>query len=750
MHPQAVSAFNCCCASESERSAGLSVMGRRSRESLSAARRGESDMTSVQKIKLSPSRDIPFNKLVLSQSNVRRVKAGVSIEQLAESIAQRTLLQSLSVRAVVDADGQETGMFEVPAGGRRYRALELLVKQKRMAKTQPVPCVVRDGGIAEDDSLAENDERVGLHPLDQFRAFKLLLDGGMSEEDIAARHFVSPAIVKQRLRLASVSPKLHDVYADDGMTLEQLMAFSVTADQPRQEQVWENVSRSNYDEPYQIRRMLTENTVRASERRAQFIGLDAYEQAGGTVLRDLFEHDDGGWLQDVPLLDRLVTEKLKAEAETIAAEGWKWIAVAVDFPYGHTNGLRELDGERTDLTEEERSTLDALNAEHVKIEEDYQDADELPDEIDQRLGEIEAARSILEARPLVYDPAEIARAGVFVSIDTEGLLSIVRGYVRPEDEAPSVVDPENEVQGDGETNDDEPTTNGVVQRAVITVGGAPAQPVEEEDDDTVKPLPDRLITELTAHRTLALRNALANEPAVAFQAVLHNFVLATFYRFASSSGCLEIAIRTPAFPAQAPGLKESASAEAIDGRHDGWKARLPKDEADLWDVLTAFDGQEQAALFAHCASSAVNALHEPANRYNEGRVSAHGIRRRLDHANVLARSVGLDMAAVGWKPTVDNYLGRVTKPRILEAVREVKGEQSVQLIDHLKKGDMAREAERLLEGTGWLPEPLRLDEMGAVGEPAADPEALPEFLAAGEDEADSEADDERPHIIAAE
>ena len=98
----------------------------------------------VQKITLSPSRDIPFNKLVLSQSNVRHVKAGISIEQLAESIAQRTLLQSLNVRAVVDAEGNETGMFEVPAGGRRYRALELLVKQKRMAKTQAVPCVVAD------------------------------------------------------------------------------------------------------------------------------------------------------------------------------------------------------------------------------------------------------------------------------------------------------------------------------------------------------------------------------------------------------------------------------------------------------------------------------------------------------------------------------------------------------------------------------------------------------------------------------
>src|SRR5258705_5466229 len=172
---------------------------------------------SAQKITLSPPRDIPFNKLVLSQSNVRRVKAGVSIEQLAESIAQRTLLQGLNVRAVVDTEGNETGMFEVPAGGRRYRALELLVKQKRMAKTQPVPCVVREGGIAEDDSLAENDERVGLHPLDQFRAFKTLSDTALTEEDIAARHFVSPATAKQRWRLASASPKLDRVYSEDCM-----------------------------------------------------------------------------------------------------------------------------------------------------------------------------------------------------------------------------------------------------------------------------------------------------------------------------------------------------------------------------------------------------------------------------------------------------------------------------------------------------------------------------------------------------
>jgi ParB family chromosome partitioning protein len=695
----------------------------------------------VQKITLSPSRDIPFNKLVLSQSNVRRVKAGVSVEQLAESIAQRTLLQSLSVRAVVDADGNETGMFEVPAGGRRYRALELLVKQKRLSKTQAVPCVVREGGIAADDSVAENDERVGLHPLDQFRAFQTLRDLGMTEEDIAARHFVNPAIVKQRLRLASVSPKLHEVYAEDGMTLEQLMAFSVTADHARQEQVWENVSRSGYDEPYQIRRMLTENTVRGSDRRAQFVGVDAYQHAGGGVLRDLFEHDNGGWLQDVVLLDRLVTEKLKAEAETIAAEGWKWISVAVEFSYGHAQGLREIEGRPVDLSPEEQATIDALNAEQAKLETDYQDADELPEEVDQRLGEIEVALAAFEDRPMLYEPTEIARAGVFISIDSEGRLSVDRGYVRPEDEVPETDAGPGVDASSTEGQEEGPS----VQRTVIALAGRVPDAKEDDEDDAARPLPDRLIIELTAHRTLALRDALAENPAVAFQAVLHNFVLTAFYRFASSGSCLEINLRTPNFPAQAPGLRESVSAKAVEARHETWKARLPKSENDLWDALTALDGGAQASLFAHCASFAANAVYEPANRYNQGRVSAQGVRTRLDQADVLARAVGLDMVQAGWRPTVDNYLGRVTKPRILEAVREAKGEPSVQLIDHLKKADMAKEAERLLDGSGWLPEPLRLVDPNAapVGqEGEAGP--LPEFLA---DEEDQTVGDEDPQQL---
>ncbi|TJX50253.1 MAG: ParB/RepB/Spo0J family partition protein, partial [Mesorhizobium sp.] len=296
--------------------------------------------SNAKKITLSPSRDIPFNKLLLSQANVRRVKAGISIEELAEDIVRRGLLQGLSVRPVKDEAGVETGMFEIPAGGRRYRALELLVSQKRLAKTAPVPCVVREEGIAEEDSLAENVQRAPLHPLDQFRAFLALREKGQSKEEIAATFFVSVSVVKQRLKLASVSPSLLETYAEDGLTLDQLMAFTVSGDHERQQQVFERMKASHDKQPYAIRRMLTEGAVRASDKRVQFIGIEAYRDAGGIVMRDLFQGDDGGWLQDVLLVDRLVADKLEREAEAVLGEGWKWIEVAPDFAYGHTFGLR--------------------------------------------------------------------------------------------------------------------------------------------------------------------------------------------------------------------------------------------------------------------------------------------------------------------------------------------------------------------------------------------------------------------------
>lgn len=698
--------------------------------------------TAAKKITLSPSRDIPFNRLVLSQSNVRRVKAGVSIEELAEDIARRGLLQGLSVRPVVDEAGAETGMFEIPAGGRRYRALELLVKQKRLAKTAPVPCVVREAGIAEEDSLAENVQRAPLHPLDQFRAFLALKEKGQSEEEIAAAFFVSVNVVKQRLKLASVSPKLLDVYAEDGMTLDQLMAFTVSGDHERQEQVFERLQQSYDKQPYVIRRMLTEGAVRASEKRAQFIGIDRYVAAGGTILRDLFQGDDGGWLQDVALVDMMVAEKLREESQAIAAEGWKWIEVAPDFAYGHTFGLRQLRGEPAPLSPDEQAARNALQAEFDRLTEEYADADELPEEIDERFGELETALEAFEARPLTYDPAETARAGAFVSIGHDGRLRVERGYVRPEDEEPVVPesgtnDAEQQI---GAANDD--TDGGE------TIDASEPPP---EEDDGLAPISDRLLTELTAHRTLGLRKALGERPDVAFLAALHALTLKVFYHYGSDS-CLELDLKSVGFSAQAPGLNDSASALAITARHERWGKRLPKDSADLWDALEQLDGQSQADLFAHVVGLSVNAVHEPWNRRP----------RALAHADRLAEAVDLDMAAAGWTPTVDAFLGRVPKARILQAVAEAKGQRAADRIAHLRKSDMAAEAERLLADSGWLPEPLctpgrlsneTIDADCAEAEPAGEETAADGGETAMADEEPMEENDpadNAPHAIAAE
>jgi len=702
----------------------------------------------TQKITLSAARDIPFNKLVLSQQNVRKIKAGISIEDLAEDIAHRGLLTSLNVRPELDGDGNETGIYRIPAGGRRYRALERLVAQKRLAKTAGVPCIVSKGETLEvEDSLAENVQRVSLHPLDQFRAFQTLREQGLGEEEIAARFFVSVATVKQRLRLASVSSRLLDLYAEDEMTLEQIMAFSITNDHVRQEQVWDTVSRSHSREPYYIRRLLTETAIRASDRRAVYVGIEAYEAAGGVTMRDLFDQDQGGWLQDPALLEPLVMEKLKADAEAIrVSEGWKWVEAAFDFPYGHTSGLRRFYGEQAEMTEADLAHYDATRAEYDKLDAEYSEADEYSEATEQKLEELGAELDRLNDRPYVFDPEEVARGGLFVSLGVGGELNIERGFVRPEDEPKDAADPSADVGDSGDYASSVPATG--------AAGGEETQP--DDEDQTVKPLPDRLVLDLTAARTVALRNALANDPVIAFIAVLHAFVLKTFYVYGSDS-CLEVTLQSARF-SQTPGLGDTVWAKEIEQRHEGWGQDLPKDPNDLWNFLIRLDEVSRQALFAHCASLSVNAVIEPWNKRT----------RAIAHAEQLANSIGFDLVEAGWTPTADNYLGRVTKARILQAVREAKGDQAAELIGHLKKTDMAREAERLMTGCGWLPEPLRMTSDDGISESDAlretvgsdhaetgEAQDLPAFLldqpeTSGDDTGDTEIGIDGEHFAAAE
>lgn len=713
--------------------------------------------SAIQKITLNQAENIRFDKLFLSQRNVRRIKNGVSIEDLAADIARRGLIQSLNVRPEMK-DGQETGRYEVPAGGRRFSALQLLVKRKEMAKTVPTPCIVNRSGQTsiEDDSLAENVHRENLHPLDQFRAFKTLSEQGLDVEEIAARYFVSPNTVRQRLKLANVSPKLLDLYEQDEIHLEQLMAFSISDDHARQEQVWERLSDNpNMQEPYYIRRLLTETTVRADDRRAVYVGAEAYEAAGGIVLRDLFEQDSGGWFQDAALLEQLVFEKLKVDAEAVRADGWKWVEAAISFPYGHTSGMRRVYAEPEEMSAEEIARHDAVKAEYDELDAKYAEMEEADDSIESKLDQLGAELDAFADRPYVYDPAQKAIAGVFVTLAANGKPQIDAGFVRPEDE-PRVETDSDAEEADGAGSDTSNQDDDDVDAVVVngrSLGQTPE--AEEPEDEGIKPLPDRLVFDLTAQKTLALRNALASDVDIAFVAVLHTLVLQVFYRFAKDS-CLEIGMVSNSF-GQVQGLAETPWAKEIAERHEAWDRDMP-DSDRLWEFLIGLDEASRKALFAHCASLTLNAVVEPWNR----RPGA------LAHADVLAGTLGFDMVEAGWLPTVDNYLGRVTKARIVQAVREARGEDSAQLIDHMKKDLMAREAARLLEGSNWLPEPLRLDAAEAVpalDEPATDDVTdetasegdaaeLPAFLAdeagGSSDEPAPVADEDADHLQAAE
>ncbi|MGE0232446.1 MAG: ParB/RepB/Spo0J family partition protein [Flavobacteriaceae bacterium] len=595
----------------------------------------------------------------------------------------------------------------MPAGGRRFAALQLLVKRKEMAKTAPTPCIVNRSAQTsmEDDSLAENTHRESLHPLDQYRAFKVLSDQGLGIEEIAARYFVSTNTVRQRLKLAAVSPKLLELYEQDEIKIDQLQAFAVSNDHARQEQVWERISsNSHMQEPFYIRRLLTETTVRADDRRAVYVGAEAYEAAGGVILRDLFEQDSGGWFQDAALLEQLVFEKLKVDAETVRADGWKWVEAAISFPYGHTSGMRRVYAEPAELSDEEIARYDAVKVEYDKLDAEYAEAEDADQETEDKLDQLGAELDAFSDRPHAYDPAQKAIAGAFVTLGANGQLQVEAGFVRPEDE-PRVETCDDDGERDGEDLDTSPDDQG--DAVAVVVNGRPlsqtSEAAEEPEDEGIKPLPDRLVFDLTAQRTLALRNALASDVDIAFVTVLHALVLQVFYRFAKDS-CLEISLTSNSL-SQVQGLAETPWAKEIADRHEAWDRDMP-DSNNLWQFLLGLDEASRKALFAHCASLSLNAVVEPWNR----RPGA------LAHADALAATLGFDMVEAGWSPTVDNYLGRVTKARIVQAVREARGEDSSQLIDHMKKDLMAREAARLLEGSNWLPEPLRLDVDDVVAE----------------------------------
>jgi Predicted transcriptional regulators len=627
---------------------------------------------------------VPLNKLKKSPRNARRTPHGeAAIEALAGSIAAKGMLQNLVVEPEVK-DGEPTGSYFVTVGEGRRLAHLLRAKRKQIKKTEPIRCVLDTANDPHEISLDENITRTDMHPADQFEAFRCLNEeNGWGAEEIAARFGVTAHVVRQRLRLGAVSPKLMQVYRDGDLTLDQLMAFAISEDHARQEQVYDNLSWNK--EPHTIRRAMTETHVSARDRRAVFVGADAYAEAGGNVLRDLFVEDGGGYFEDAALLDRLAAEKLAGiAAEVQAAEGWKWAQPHIDYPHAH--GLRRHYPEPVELPSEDQERLDAVQAELDALTEQYDSAEELPDDVDEKCGELEAEIERLTDRQHAYAADVIARGGVFVVLNHDGSARIERGFVRPQDDRQPEPEDADETRAgeDGGCYADQPE---------------PGSDGETEDEDDSKPLSDLLIRDLTAHRTLGLRLALGEQPDVALVAVTHALAAQIFYRGGDDGTCLDLRSTSAPLGGHAEGIEDTAAAKALAERHEAWAVQMPQDAADLWGFVVALDHDSRMALFAHCAALTVFAVKQPWERKP----------RALAVADRLAQAVSLDMTA-HWTPTARTYLGRVTKAQIGEAVREAVSEEAAARIDGMKKQPMAEAAEQLLAGTGWLPALLRTPE----------------------------------------
>ena len=616
---------------------------------------------------------VPLSRLLARRSkrNVRTTPR-LSIPELAASISRVGLLQNLIVIAA--ADGEQ---YEVVAGDRRLTALKLLAKKKRIPADVEVPCLLVADASARTVSLAENVQRENMHPADQFVAFAALIKEGRPVEDIAADFGVSPLVVQRRLKLANVSPRLLADYRAEAVTLEQLMALAVTDDRAAQEAAFYGAPTWQRG-PSALRERLTERETNATHPLVRFVGLDAYTVAGGGIRRDLFaEGDAGTYLTDAALLEMLVRDKLDALAEDVRAEGWAWVDATPHISHADRQAFPNAPRQRREPNAREARRIASLQARLEKIDAELEDAYDAEDEgrvetLEQRreqvAGELQAVEDALQG----YAQDVRAVAGAIVTLDREGEAVIHRGLLR-EAEAKALRtlqrlrqgfdSAENEARNDDEGEDAEQTRTAAMS--------------------------DRLAQRLSAHRTAALQIEVARHPQVALAALVHGMVQTVLQPDAYGDGLplgVRLTVQDP-LEDMAPDWPESPAAVALRTLQQVAGEALPQDGAELFAALLAKSQDELVQLLAVCVAATVDAVTPRTTQRQPGAE--------------LTQAVGLDMAA-WWKPTTEGYFRHVPKAAILEAVGQFAPEHVTRLAK-LKKADIASQAGRLAEGTGWMP-----------------------------------------------
>lgn len=624
---------------------------------------------------------VPLHKLQLDPNNVRKTHSKQGIEELAATIRadDYRLLQNLVVRKA-----EKKGHFLVTAGGRRLAALQLLQANGEIDKDYGVECKERGADEAIEISLVENVLREDMHPVDQFEAYSAMAEAGRPIADIAARFGKTERFVQGRLALARVSPELLQLYRDEDMTFEQLQAFTICDDHERQMAVWQRLG--YYKSASSIRAALQTDSLTANDKRLKFIGgIEAYEEAGGAVRRDLFDDAHSGYATDISLVEKLVQVKFESVAAELRAEGWQWIDCCEEFPH-QVRGMDRVYPHTIPLTEEQEAEREAHANEYDELLAKTE-AGEATDAEIERLDAIEKRQEELNDQSEAYAPSDIAKAGCVIYLDYYGELVIARGIVRP-------------VEDETEQADDE------------AVSVAPVQsPAPKKSPNT---LPAAFVQELSAQKTAAIRAELAHNPDVALAAVVYSYLLPLFLWGNSEETCLELRITSEPLQNSIKDAGEVKAIQALDGLFESYSDTLPGNPDDLWEWCISRDRGELLNALAFAAAKSVDAIQ--LGHYSRSKQRAH--------ADKLAEALGMNMRE-WFAPTAANYFSRISKAGIEAALAEAKGADFAAGVSGMKKADAAAYAERQVAGTDWLPEQVRLAS-DSLPEPEVDLDDEPE------------------------
>ncbi len=619
-------------------------------------------------------REIPLSRLALAPENVRKTPPDASADaSLKASIAALGLLENLVVRAD-DAGEDDAERFAVVAGGRRLKAMQALVEDKVFDADHPVPCQVRSGDAEPAElSLAENVIRIAMHPADQVIAFTKLSDAGQSVSAIAARFGASERIVEQRLRLGNAAPELLDAYRANEIDLEVLKAFAVTADRERQMAVWEQVSGQGYrPSAGQVKRLLTEERVPGGAAIARFVGVDAYEAAGGQVMRDLFaeEYEHGVWFEDPVLLEKLATDRLQVAADELATR-WKWATAMIEVAWDDTARYGRVEPQPGVPTAEEKAEIEKLETRYDELRglDDDDWTEELVEEagrIETRLDEIGGA---VEARA-VFRREDFAMAGCIVTIARDGNLQAIQGLVKPED-MPKPTESADAGTQAGNGHHPDAAAHGVqtAGHGVHPTGPSVTTPMASPRDREAEARKEAgvgigLADDLRSIRTALVKAYLAGDFAAAFDLMLFQMGRAVFAP-GYHDHALDIAVKeTPDRPnlrMNDDDFADWSPGEAMlaDRSHLPFDWLEIADDSQSFAALRALPRAEKEALFAACVARTVKGqlAFEP-----QARPELEATVARLD----------IDFAK-HVRPTGPMLWSRINKSRILDIARTVFG-----------------------------------------------------------------------------